>query len=160
VKTTTTSQVNVGASNTAVIRDNVFLRYANVAFANTQASNTKINITSITDQYDIINNGEWSNTQNKLQDLAFIGDEIRVYANASSDYTGTITYVSYSNNAIFVTPAPSFAANNANVWIGRNLVSTNINIYNFLGDPGTPYLITENGDVLITQDNEVITLGI
>jgi hypothetical protein len=155
----TVTSVNF-TSNTVTVSDNVFLRFANVAFANTQASNTKINITAITDQYDIVNNGEWSNTQNKLQDLAFIGDQIRVYANAASDYTGTITYVSYSNNAIFVTPAPTFAANNANVWIGRNLVSTNINIYNFLGDPGTPYLITENGDVLITQDNEVITLGI
>jgi hypothetical protein len=147
-------------SNTVTVSDNVFLRFANVAFANTRSSNTQINITAITDQYDIVNNGEWSNTQNKLQDLAFIGDQIRVYANAASDYTGTITYVSYSNNAIFVTPAPTFAANNANVWIGRNLVSTNINIYNILGDPGTPYLTAQNGDVLITQDNEVITLGI
>ena len=155
----TVTSVNF-TSNTVTVSDNVFLRFANVAFANTRSSNTQINITAITDQYDIVNNGEWSNTQNKLQDLAFIGDQIRVYANAASDYTGTITYVSYSNNAIFVTPAPTFAANNANVWIGRNLVSTNINIYNFLGDPGIPYLITENGDVLITQDNEVITLGI
>ena len=147
-------------SNTVTVSDNVFLRFANVAIANTKASNTQINITTITDQYDIVNNGEWSNTQNKLQDLAFIGDQIRVYANASYDYTGTITYVSYSNNAIFVTPAPSFAANNANVWIGRNLISSTVNIYNSLVDPGTPYLTTQNGDVLITQDNEVITLGI
>lgn len=147
-------------SNTVTVSDNVFLRFANVAFANVTSSNTKINITSITDQYDIINNGEYSNTENKLEDIAFIGDQIRVYANASSDYTGTVTYVSYSNNAIFVTPAPSFTANNANVWIGRNLVSTQVNIYNNLGVAGEPYLTTQNGDVLITQDNNVITLGI
>jgi hypothetical protein len=147
-------------SNTVTVSDNVFLRFANVAFATTKASNTQINITAITNQYDIVNNGDWSNTQNKLQDIAFIGDQIRVYANATNDYTGTVTYVSYSNNAIFVNPAPSFAANSANVWIGRNLVSTNINIYNILADPGTPYLATETGAVLITQDNKVITLGI
>jgi hypothetical protein len=92
--------------------------------------------------------------------LAFIGDQIRIYANASNDYTGTVTYVSYGNNAIFVTPAPSFTANGANVWIGRNLVSTNINIFNSIGVGGTPQLITQNGNIITTQDNQVITLGI
>jgi hypothetical protein len=116
----------------------VFLRYANVAFANVISTNTQINITEITNQYDLINNGEWSNTEYKLHDLAFIGDQIRIYANATNDYTGTVTYVSYGNNAIFVTPAPSFTANDANVWIGRNLVSTNINIFNDNGMSETP----------------------
>jgi hypothetical protein len=147
-------------SNTVTVSDNVFLRYANVAFANVVSTNTKINITEVTNQYDLINNGEWSNTNYKLYDLAFIGDQIRIYANASNDYTGTVTYVSYGNNAIFVTPAPSFSANGANVWIGRNLVSTNINIFNSIGVGGTPQLITQNGDIIVTQDNQVITLGI
>lgn len=155
----TVTSVN-SVSNTVTVSDNVFLRFANVAFANVQSSDSKINITAITDQYDIVNNGEYSNTENKLEDIAFIGDQIRVYANATSDYTGTVTYVSYSNNAIFVTPAPSFTANNANVWIGRNLVSTQVNIFNTTGVAAEPYLITQNGEVLITQDNSVITLGI
>lgn len=147
-------------SNTVTVSDNVFLRYANVAFANVVSSNSRINITAITNQYDVVNNGEYSNTQNKLEDIVFIGDSIRVYANATSDYTGTVTYVSYSNNVIFVTPSPSFTANSANVWVGRNLVSTNINIYNNLGIGGTPYLTTQNGNIITTQDNEVLTLGI
>jgi hypothetical protein len=125
-------------SNTVTVSDNVFLRFANVAFANVISTNTQINITEITNQYDLINNGEWSNTEYKLHDLAFIGDQIRIYANATNDYTGTVTYVSYGNNAIFVTPAPSFTANDANVWIGRNLVSTNINIFNDNGMSETP----------------------
>lgn len=147
-------------SNTVTVSNNIFLRFANVAFANVISSNSQINITSITDQYDVVNNGEYSNTDNKLEDIAFVGDQIRVYANATNDYTGTITYVSYSNNAIFVSPAPSFTATNANVWVGRNLVSTDVNIYNNLGVAGQPYLTTENGDILITQGNQVITLGI
>jgi hypothetical protein len=155
----TVTSVNL-ASNTVTVSDNVFLRFANVAFANTISSNSKINITEVTKQYELINNGEWSNTDYKLYDLAFIGDSIRVYANASHDYTGTITYVSYTNNAIFVTPSPSFNATKANVWIGRNLVSTSVEIYNTLGEAGVPYLTTQAGDILITEDNRVITLGI
>lgn len=147
-------------SNTVTISDNVFLRFANVAFANVKTSNTQINITGFSKQYEVINNGEWSNTDYKLHDLAFIGDQIRVYANASYDYTGTVTYISYGNNAIFVTPAPSFNANNANIWIGRNLVSTSIEIYNNLGIEGLPYLTTQDDRTIITEDNRVITLGI
>lgn len=119
-------------TNTVTVSSNLFTRFANVAFANVISSNTRINITSITDQYDLFNNGEYSNTQNKLQDIIFIGDTIRLYQNATSDYTGTVTYVSYANTTVFVTPAPSFSSNSANVWIGRNLVAsaTDINIYN------------------------------
>jgi hypothetical protein len=147
-------------SNTVTLKDNVFLSFANVAYANVVSSNNGINITSVTNQYDVINNGEYSNTENKLEDIVFIGDSIRVYSNSINDYTGTVTYVSYSNNVIFVSPAPSFTANSANVWIRRNLVSTNIKIYNSFGEAGTPYLTTQAGDVLITENNQVITLGI
>lgn len=147
-------------TNTVVVRDSIFLRFANVAKGNLVTSNTRINITEITNQYDLINNGEYSNTQNKFRDIAFAGDNVRIYHNSSSIYTGTITYVEYSNNVIFVSPAPSFNGNNALITLGRDLISTDIHIYNTLGVPGTPYLVTQNGDVLISQDNKVITLGI
>lgn len=142
------------------IEDYAISHFPNVAYANVVSSNTQINITSITNQYDLINNGEYSNTQNKLEDIVFIGDDIRVYANATNDYTGTVTYVSYSNNTIFVTPAPSFTANNANVWVGRNIVSTDVNFFNSTGVGGTPQLITQDGEIIITQDDKVLTLGI
>jgi hypothetical protein len=147
-------------SNTVVVRDSIFLRFANVAKGNISNSNTRINITEITNQYDLINNGEYSNTQNRFRDIAFAGDNVRIYHNSSSIYTGTITYVEYSNNVIFVSPAPSFNGNNALITVGRDLISTDVHIYNTLGVPGIPYLITQSGDVLITQDDRVITLGI
>jgi hypothetical protein len=147
-------------SNTVVVSDNIFLRFANVAIANVIVTNNRINITSITNQYDLINNGEYSNVENKLADIAFVGDSIRLYSNASYDYTGTVTYVSYANNTLFVTPAPSFGNSNALLSIGRNLVSTTVNIYNTVGTPGTPFLTTQSGEVLLTQSGDVLTLGI
>lgn len=146
-------------SNTVTVAENVYLRFANVAVASVISGNTQINITSITNQYDLVNNGEYSNNENKLQDIVFIGDSLRI-ANGTHDYTGTVSYVSYSNGAIFVTSAPTFNGSSMNVSVGRNLVSTNINIYNTLGEAGTPYLTTQSGDVLLTQSGDVITLGI
>jgi hypothetical protein len=147
-------------SNTVVISENVFLRFANVARANIVNGNTALNIFEITNQYDLINNNEYSNTQNKLRDIAFAGDNVKAYLNATSIYTGTITYVEYSNNVIFVNPAPSFNGNNALITVGRDLVGTDVMIYNTVGVPGTPYLTTQDGRVLLTQDGRIITLGI
>lgn len=146
-------------SNTVTVADNVYLRFANVATANVLTTNNRINITTMTGQYDLINNGEYSNSQNHMEDIFFVGDQIRLVS-GSSTYTGTITYVRYSNNTIFVTPAPSFTNVNSIVSVGRNLVSTDVLIYDTLGDAGTPYLTTQTGDVLVTQNGNVITLGI
>lgn len=147
-------------SNTVTVSDNIFLRFANVAITSAiVTSNTQINIDTITDQYDLINNGEYSNSSNKLIDIAFKGDSIKLVS-GSNVYTGTVTYVSYSNNALFVTPAPSFSANSANLSIGRDLISRSIEIFNTVGLPAEPYLTTQDGRILLTQDGRIITLGI
>jgi hypothetical protein len=145
--------------NTAVIKDNVFLGFANVAYANTLSSNDRINITSITNQYDLVNNGEYTDANNKLKDIIYIGDTIRVYANTGNVYTGTVSYVSYANGVIFVSSAPSFSTNTGLVSISRNVTTTDVQIYNTLGTSYYPELITESGATLITQDNRTIVLG-
>ena len=145
-------------SNTAVIRDNVYLSFANVATANVLTSNNRINIRSVTDQYDVINNGEYSNTANKMRDIVFIGDRIRV-VNGASTFHGTVTYVEYSNNVIFANTTIPFSSNSANISIGRTLVTSNVEFYNSLGTIYYPELITQNGMNITTQDNREIILG-
>ena len=138
--------------NTAVIRDNVFLSFANVATANVLTSNNRINILSATGQYDVINDGQYSNTANKMRDIVFIGDRIRV-VNGASTFHGTVTYVSYSNNVIFANTTIPFSSNTANVSIGRTIATTNVEFYNSLGTVYYPELITQNGMNIVTQDN-------
>lgn len=145
-------------SNTITVRDSIYLRFANVAYADISTS-SKINITAITNQYDLINNGEYSNTENKLRDIAFNGDKIKIFVEGESVYTGTVSYVEYSNNAIFINPTTSLTGN-ALISIGRDLVSTDVQIYNTVGVPGIPYLMTQDDRVLLTQDGRIITLGI
>jgi hypothetical protein len=145
-------------SNTAVIRDNVFLSFANVATANVLTSNNRINIRSVTDQYDIINNGQYSNTANKMRDIVFVGDRIRV-VNGASTFHGTVSYVSYSNNVIFANTTIPFTSNTANVSIGRTIVTSNVEIYNSLGTIYYPELLTQDGREITAQDGRTIILG-
>lgn len=145
-------------ANVATMKDNVFLAFANVATANVTVSNNRINILSVTDQYDLINNGEYSNTQNKLEDIVFIGDRIRV-VNGASVFHGTVTYVSYANGVIFANTTVSFSSNNANVSIRRDISSSDVLIYNNLGSVFYPQLITQNGQEIITQDGRTLILG-
>ena len=144
--------------NTAVIRDNVFLSFANVATANVLTSNNRINILSATGQYDVINDGQYSNTANKMRDIVFIGDRIRVVSGAST-FHGTVTYVSYSNNVIFANTTIPFSSSTANVSIGRTIATSNVEFYNSLGTIYYPELITQNGMNITTQDNREIILG-
>ena len=144
--------------NTAVIRDNVFLSFANVATANVLTSNNRINILSVTNQYDVINDGQYSNTANKMRDIVFIGDRIRV-VNGASTFHGTVTYISYSNNVIFANTTIPFSSNTANVSIGRTIATSNVEFYNSLGTIYYPELLTQDNREITTQDGRTIILG-
>ena len=117
------------ASNTATIQDNVFLSFANVATANVLISNNRINILSITNEYDLINNGEYSNTSNKIRDIIFNNDRIRVVSGVNV-FHGTVTSINYSNNVIFANTTIPFSSNSANISVGRNIVTTNVQFLN------------------------------
>ena len=136
-------------TDTAVIKDKVFLAFANVAVANVRTSNTQINITEITDQYDLINNGDYSNTENKLEDIVFVNDRIRIVdsANVQNVFHGTVTYINYSNGAIFANTTINFNCNTANFSVRRNVTTTDILIYNNLGSIFYPQLTTQSGKI-------------
>jgi hypothetical protein len=146
------------SSNTVVIRDNVYLSFANVATANVLTSNNRINILSVTDQYDVVNNGQYSNTANKMRDIVFVGDRIRV-VNGASTFHGTVTYVEYSNNVIFANTTIPFTSNSANVSIGRTIITSNVEFYNSLGTIYYPELLTQDGREITTQDGRILILG-
>jgi hypothetical protein len=112
----------------------------------------------VTDQYDVINNGEYSNTANKMRDIVFIGDRIRV-VNGASTFHGTVTYVQYSNNVIFANTTIPFSSNSANISIGRTIVTSNVEFYNTLDTIYYPGLITQDNINIISQDERILILG-
>ena len=147
------------SSNTAVIKDNVYLRFANVAYANITASSTKITLPSLTGRYDLINNGEYNYPLTKVRDIFCAGDKIRVGNTTNIFYQGTVTYVSYSNNVLFVTPSSSNTANLLLISTGRDIQSDDVFIYNSLGTVFYPELTTEVGDTITTQNGTRLILG-
>jgi hypothetical protein len=86
------------STNTITLKDNVWLTFANVAYVTANASSNVIHISSLTGQYDIINNGTYSNTAYPLMDIVRTGDNVIV---ANNMYR-TVSDVDYLNNIIYV----------------------------------------------------------
>ena len=79
--------------------DDVWLTFANVATVTANAGSNTINITSLTGSYDIINNGNYSDFEYPLKDIAFVGDKVLIANNTEK----IISEIDYVNNIIYLT---------------------------------------------------------
>jgi hypothetical protein len=118
-------------NNTVILKDNVWLTFANVAYANGNIGSNTLNVREITNSYDIINNGNYSNTQNKLQDIIFPGDKLKI-----DDISYTVNSINYQYNIIELTTNLVSTVNNL-ISINRTLsvggsvpTQTQISIFN------------------------------
>lgn len=141
-------------SNTVTLKDNTWLTFANVATVIGNSNSNTINITTVTDAYDIVNNGEYSNTAYPLKDIVFAGDKILVANNTEK----TVASVDYVGNKIYLTDN---LTQNASSYLSvrRTYNTSNITIWGPVGFTYTPELITESGDLLITEDDQFIQVG-
>jgi len=143
-----------GSSNTVVITDNVWLAFANVATITANSGSNTINITTITNSYNIINNGTYTDPAHPLKDIVHAGDIVLVANNAQK----TVSSVDYINGKIILT---SNLTSNANSFlsVNRTLSTTNVKIFGPTGTQYYPEITTESGDSLITEDGNLILLG-
>jgi hypothetical protein len=144
-------------SNTVYLKDNVLLTYANVAFVSGNVNSNTINIEALTGSYDFVNSGNYSNTQNKLEDIVFTGDTIRI-GNANND-TFVVSSVNYANGVISLDGTLTANANNVLLAVNRTLSTRAIRIFGPVGIQFYPELTTEDGRSLITEDERLILLG-
>ena len=114
--------VNVqnGSANTVTLKDNVWTTFANVAYITANSGTNIINISSLTNSYNIINNGTYSNTAYPLKDIVYAGDYVLVANNTEKqvqavNYTSGIIYL----NGNLTNPANSLMS-------VRRTISTNI----------------------------------
>ncbi len=142
------------------LKDSNILEFVNVAFGYANASSNGVNITSFTGKYDIINNGNYSNT-NHLYDIAFVGDSLSINNNSIV----TINNIDYANNIIYANTVLSASGNVTNpklVTITRNFSANNIWInYNLnyrymLGYGNTVTAITIDGFTLLDENDNLI----
>lgn len=141
------------------LNDGNILDLPNVAYGYTNGNNIIVN--SVTGSYDLINDGNYSNTQNKLLDLVYAGDLISITNNSIV----LVTNVDYGNNIIttntelnvsgsnlvgeLVSVTRQFRANN--IWINYNL-----DYKYLLGYGNTVTAITIDGFELHDENGNVI----
>jgi len=149
--------VNVNTTaNTITLSSNIWLTFANVAVVTGNSGANVINITSLTGKYDIVNNGNYSNTAYPLKDIIYAGDKVLIDNNTSK----TVSTVDYINGKIYLT---ANLTTNANSYMAVNrtfsATGNNIIIYGPIGLQYIPELITEDGRTITTEDGQIILLG-
>jgi hypothetical protein len=143
-----------GDSNTVILKDNTWLTFANVAYATADASGNVINITTLTGNYDIVNNGDYTNPLNPLEDIVYVGDMVLTANNTERQ----VTNVDYVNGRIYVSPALSNTSNGL-LSVKRTFSTNDIQIFGPLGTQYFTEITDELGNTLTTEDDQLILLG-
>jgi hypothetical protein len=144
------SKVNTvnAAANTITLTDNVWLSFANVAFVTANANSNLINITAITNSYNIINNGIYTDPSYPLKDILRIGDTIKV-----NNMIGTVNGIDYFKN-IFTLSANLIYAANDYMSVTKNYhgIAQDFIIYGPLGTEYRTEIVDESGLYTITDE--------
>lgn len=143
------------ANNIVTLKDSLFLTYSNVAYVSANANSNRINIRAITNSYNVINNGVYSNTAYPLKDIVFAGDSIKISTN-----TYTVSSVNYEQGVLFTSSNVTSNIANAFVSVTRTVRASGkgVRIIGPIGLEYVPELVTENGLTITTEDGRIIIL--
>lgn len=141
--------------NTVSLRNNTWLTFANVAVVTANSGSNMINIRTLTNSYNIINNGVYTDPTSPLRDIVYTGDKVSIANNT----TKTVASVDYTHGIIYLT---ANLTSNANSFMSVNRTfgpTTCVTIFGPVGTEYIPELVTENGYNLTTEDDRIILLG-
>jgi hypothetical protein len=154
--------INVDYANNMVqLNHSTWLAFGNVATVTGTVNTKTINVQTITGTYDLVNNGNYSNTAYPLMDIIGHGDTILVGGN-----TYTVSSVNYTANSGIIYTTSNLTSNiNSTLSVSRtllansNYVSNQIQFYGPVGLTYIPEIATESGNSLLTEDGSTILLG-
>jgi hypothetical protein len=142
---------NVDWSNNQIyMQDNVFLTFANVAFASISSSSNVININTLTGQYD----GNFRDLT-PANNIFFVGDTISLN-NGGTFYTITKRF---ANGNFSINNSSLGPIANTRITVNKNANTQSVMIYGEIGQYDTPQLVTENGESLMTENDSFILIG-
>ena len=143
------------ANNRITLKDSVILTYSNVAYVTANANTNIINIRAITNSYNVMNNGVYSNTAYPLKDIVFAGDTIKISTN-----TFTVSSVNYQTGILYVSSNVTSNIANSFVSVNRTIQSSgkSVRIIGPIGLEYVPELITEDGLTIITENGSILIL--
>jgi hypothetical protein len=146
--------VSGGNANTVTLKDNTWLTFANVASVIAANTSNVININTLTGTYDAMNNGDYTNPLNPLEDIVYVGDIVLVANNMQR----VVTRVDYASGKIYISPVLT-ASGNGLMSVKRTFSTTDIKIFGPLGTQYFTEITDEFGNSLITEDGSLILLG-
>jgi hypothetical protein len=146
--------VHSNGANTATLKDNVWLTYANVAYVHANSGSNVINISSLTGSYNIVNGGAYSNTSYPLKDIVFAGDKVLVANNTEK----TVQSVDYVQGTVTLTTNLSSNANSL-MSVQRTVSTTDVLIYGSVGLRYHAEILTQSGYNITSQDDNLILIG-
>ena len=114
-------------SNTVILKDNVWLTFANVSYVSGNTGDSYINIRSITNSYNIINNGTYSDPAYPIRDIAYAGDVV-LFANGTQERT--ISSVDYVQNRITLATNLDSSTSNSLMSVKRTVSTTDVRLDN------------------------------
>jgi len=143
------------ANNLITLKDSVFLTYSNVAYVSANANTKIINIRAITNSYNVMNNGVYSNTAYPLKDIVFAGDLIKISTN-----TYTVSSVDYEHGILYTSANVTSNIANSFVSVNRTIQASgkSVRIIGPIGLEYVPELVTEDGFSLTTEDGSILIL--
>lgn len=148
-------------NNIVTLKENTWVTFANVAYISGNINSPIIHINSLTDAFDIVNNGNYSNTQNYLTDIIFVGDNVKINNN-----TYIVSTIDYQFNNVTLTSNLTISEANTLITLNKTLLaggsSLTQNQVIILGPVGLQYIpeiTTESGFTLITESGDTILLG-
>lgn len=142
------------ANNQVYLKDNTWVAYANVAYANSvPGTSNALNILYLTYTYNVVSAGVYSDPFEPLIDTIQAGDTIKV-----NGVSQIVSSVNYANNHVYL-QGPLTSGANGFVSVLRTFTSTNVQIYGPVGIPNYPYITDELGNMLTTGDGTLILLG-
>lgn len=153
---TVLNTTNSHITNQITISDNVFLTFANVANITASSGSKIINISTLTNSYDIINNGNYTDPDYPLKDIVKVGDIVLIANNTER----TVSNVDYINNIITVDSNFTHISNSLlsvrRVWTA---IGKNIKVFGPVGIQYIPEITDELGNSITTEDGNIILLG-
>ena len=148
------------ANNQVYLQNNVWLTYANVAYASTNVNSTAINISNFTNSYFYVNNSIFQ-ANTPLSYMVYAGDKVQVSGNVY-----TVSSVDGANNIIYTTANVSTTNANTFVSVNRTFAAggtlgtyQQVILFGPVGLQYFPELTTEQDAVLTTESGTILLLG-
>lgn len=147
--------VRVDAQNNQVtLRESTWLTFPNVAYVSATAGTNEINIQSLTNSYNIINNGIYTDPSYPIRDIVYEGDTILVANNGVMVVSG----VDYENNIIYTSNNLTSDAESL-MTVRRTFETTHVKVLGQTGTASYPALATNDGTIITTEDDTQILIG-